>query len=150
MGEKTVTVKRANQGAAQPSPEPFDIMFFQAQQQQHMALQKHLVLPMKVVCLTQAVSADELKDDEEYEDILEAMREEGQRHGKLIDIVIPRPGQNGELTLRVGKVFLVYADTDGSIKSRVGLDGRKFGGNQVVAVYYPADKLAQGEYDAEC
>jgi len=150
MGEKTLTVRRANQGATQPSPEPLENMLLQAHQQQQMTLQKHLYLPTKVVCLMQAVSADELKDDEEYEDILEDMREEGRRHGKLIDIVIPRPGQNGELNPGVGKVFLVYADTDGSIKARVGLDGRKFGGNVVAAVYYPEDKFAQGEYDAEC
>ena len=39
-------------------------------------------LPTKVVCLTQVVSADELRDDEEYEDILEDMREEGRKYGK--------------------------------------------------------------------
>lgn len=35
----------------------------------------------KVVCLTQVVTADELKDDEEYEDILEDMRQEGGKFG---------------------------------------------------------------------
>jgi len=35
----------------------------------------------KVVCLTQVVSADELKDDEEYEDIMEDMRLEGGKYG---------------------------------------------------------------------
>ena len=39
-------------------------------------------LPTKVVCLTQVVSPDELRDDEEYEDILEDMREEGRKYGK--------------------------------------------------------------------
>ena len=38
-------------------------------------------LPTKVVCLTQVVSADELKDDEEYEDIMEDMRLEGGKYG---------------------------------------------------------------------
>jgi splicing factor U2AF 65 kDa subunit len=39
-------------------------------------------LPTKVVCLTQVVTADELRDDEEYEDIVEDMREEGRKYGK--------------------------------------------------------------------
>jgi hypothetical protein len=38
-------------------------------------------LPTKVVCLTQVVSADELKDDEEYEDIVEDMRLEAGKYG---------------------------------------------------------------------
>lgn len=38
-------------------------------------------LPTKVVCLTQVVTADELKDDEEYEDIMEDMRLEAGKYG---------------------------------------------------------------------
>jgi len=45
------------------------------------------------------------------------------------------------------QVFLEYADVDGSSKARSGMNGRKFGGNQVVAVYYPEDKYAQGDYE---
>lgn len=41
-------------------------------------------LPTKIVCLTQVVSTDELKDDEEYEDIVEDMRGEGGKYGKKI------------------------------------------------------------------
>ena len=41
-------------------------------------------LPTKVVCLTQVVSADELKDDEEYEDIMEDMRLEAGKYLLLI------------------------------------------------------------------
>lgn len=39
-------------------------------------------VPTKVVCLTQVVSVDELKDDDEYEEILEDMRMEGGKFGK--------------------------------------------------------------------
>ena len=35
-----------------------------------------------VVCLTQVVTEDELKDDEEFEDIMEDMRQEGGKFGK--------------------------------------------------------------------
>lgn len=41
-------------------------------------------MPTKIVCLTEVVSADELKDDEEYEDILEDMRQEGGKFGKNV------------------------------------------------------------------
>lgn len=38
----------------------------------------------KVVCLTQVVSPDELKDDDDYQDILEDMREECGKFGKTL------------------------------------------------------------------
>ncbi|XP_010244306.1 PREDICTED: splicing factor U2af large subunit B-like isoform X3 [Nelumbo nucifera] len=148
MGDKTLTVRRANQGASQPKPEQENVLL---QAQQQVALQKLVfqaaTLPTKVVCLTQVVSADELKDDEEYEDIMEDMRGEGGKYGALVNVVIPRPNPNGEPSLGVGKVFLEYADTEGSSKARQGLNGRKFGGNQVVAVFYPENKYHQGDYD---
>lgn len=45
------------------------------------------------------------------------------------------------------QVFLEYADIDGATKARTGMNGRKFGGNQVVAVFYPENKFAQGDYE---
>lgn len=45
------------------------------------------------------------------------------------------------------QVFLEYMDVDGATKARTALNGRKFGGNQVVAVFYPEDKFSQGEYE---
>ncbi|POO02571.1 Nucleotide-binding alpha-beta plait domain containing protein [Trema orientale] len=48
----------------------------------------------------------------------------------------------------VGKVFLEYAEVEGASKAREGLNRRKFAGKQVVAVFYPEDKFAEGDYDA--
>ncbi|KAK8952653.1 Splicing factor U2af large subunit B [Platanthera guangdongensis] len=148
MGDKTLTVRRANQGVSQPRPEQESVLLHA---QQQVALQKLVFqaasLPTKVICLTHVISEDELKDDEEYEDILEDMRGEGGKYGALVNIVIPRPSPSGELVPGVGKVFLEYADTEGSMKARQGLHGRKFGGNQVVAIFYPEIKFSQGEYD---
>ena len=45
-------------------------------------------------------------------------------------------------------MFLEYADIESATKARSGLNGRKFGGNQVIAVFYPENKFAEGEYDA--
>lgn len=39
------------------------------------------ILPTKVICLSQAINEDELKEDEEYEDILDDMRGEGEKYG---------------------------------------------------------------------
>ncbi|XP_026410203.1 splicing factor U2af large subunit B-like [Papaver somniferum] len=135
LGSKTLTVRRANQGTTQPKPEHENALLGGA-------------LPTKVVRLTHAVSADELKDDEEYEDIVEDMRLEAGKYGSLTSVVIPRPIAYDEPSPGVGSVFLEFSDTIGAWKAREGLNGRKFGGNEVVAVYYPEIKFSQGEYDA--
>ncbi|CAI9291572.1 unnamed protein product [Lactuca saligna] len=62
----------------------------------------------KVLCLTQVVTEDELKDDEDYQDILEDMKIEC----SLVNVVIPRRNPTGEPALGVGKVFLEYADVE--------------------------------------
>ncbi|KAA8547333.1 hypothetical protein F0562_003803 [Nyssa sinensis] len=148
MGDKTLTVRRANQGASQPKPEQESVLLHA---QQQIALQRLILQPgalaTKVLCLTQVVSVDELRDDEDYEDILEDMRAECGKYGTLVNVVIPRPKPNGEPSPGVGKVFLEYVDIDSATKARTGLNGRKFGGNQVVAVFYPENKFNQGDYD---
>ncbi|CDY55407.1 BnaCnng28730D [Brassica napus] len=104
--------------------------------------------PTKIVCLTQVVTANVLGDDKEYEDIMEDMRQEGGKFGNLVNVVIPRPNPEHDPTPGVEKVFLEYADLDSAAKARSGMNGRKFDGNQVVAVYYPENKYAQGDYEA--
>ncbi|RWR72346.1 RNA recognition motif domain-containing protein [Cinnamomum micranthum f. kanehirae] len=147
MGDKTLTVRRANQGTTQPKQEQESVLQYAQQQAYQRLVFQGGPPPTKVVCLTQVVTEDELKDDEEYADIVEDMRGEGGKYGTLISVVIPRPNPNGEPSPGVGKVFLEYDDTDGAAKARAGLNGRKFGGNPVVAVFYPENKFSQEEYD---
>ncbi|KAL3352884.1 hypothetical protein AABB24_020725 [Solanum stoloniferum] len=148
MGDKTLTVRRASQGTLQPKPEQ-EIVLMHAQQQ--IALQRLMLQPggppTKVLCLTHVVSPDELKDDEDYEDIVEDMRMECGKFGDLVNLVIPRPRPDGEPTPGVGKVFLEYADVESSSRAQQGLNGRKFGGNEVVAVFYPENKFSEGDYE---
>ncbi|KFK40234.1 hypothetical protein AALP_AA3G348100 [Arabis alpina] len=147
MGDKTLTVRRANQGTNQSKPEQESVLLHA---QQQVAFQRIMLEqgtpPTKVVCLTQVVTEDELRNDEDYEDIVVDMREEGGKFGALTKVVIPRPSPNGEPIPGVGKVFLEYAETESSSRARSGMNGRKFGGNEVVAVFYPEDKFEQGDY----
>jgi splicing factor U2AF subunit len=45
----------------------------------------------EVLCLLNMVTPDELKDEEEYEDILEDIKEECNKYGVVRSIEIPRP-----------------------------------------------------------
>jgi len=149
MGDKTLTVRRANQSTNEPRPEQESVLLH-AQQQvalQRMVFQAGSLQPTKVVSLTNVVSVDELKDDDQYMDIIEDMKGEGGKYGKLVNVIIPRPGATGESAPGVGKVFLEYDDVDSSSKARQGLHGRKFDGNLVNATFYSESKFAQGDYD---
>ncbi|KAL9229445.1 hypothetical protein vseg_004909 [Gypsophila vaccaria] len=148
MGDKTLTVRRANQGAQQPKPEQESVYTHARQEVEMMKIMfQPGGLPTKVVCLTNCVNPDELKDDDEFEDILIDMKEEGGKFGALINVVIPRPQPDGGPSPGLGKVFLEFSDTESASKARARMNGRKFGGNPVVATYYPENKFAEGEYD---
>uniref|UniRef100_A0A803QGH2 Splicing factor U2af large subunit n=1 Tax=Cannabis sativa TaxID=3483 RepID=A0A803QGH2_CANSA len=163
MGDKTLTVRRATMSAGQSKSEQDSIL---AQAQQHIAIQKMALQaggvrlpvggmgfggngesPTKILCLTEAISADQLANDEEYEEILEDMKDECGKFGTVVNVIIPRPSsQSGEPTSGVGKVFLEYADTTGCANARNVLNGRKFGGNIVNAVYYPEDRYYSKDF----
>lgn len=158
MGDKTLTVRRAT-ASGQARPDQFGVF---PEAQQHIAFQTLALqttnganmgllsgaaeLPTKVLCLSQAVNPDELLDDQEYEDIYEDMKDECGKHGVITKLVIPRPKSSGEEVPGVGKVFVEFANTQSSAKARASLHGRKFGGNVVVAVYYPEDKFSVGQW----
>ncbi|KAJ7523888.1 hypothetical protein O6H91_18G066500 [Diphasiastrum complanatum] len=103
-------------------------------------------IPTKVVCLTEVVSPNELKDDEEFDEIFEDMKDECGKYGSIVNLVIPRPKPTGEEVPGVGKVFVEYSDTQGASKAKAAIHGRKFGGKPVVAVFYPEEKLLERDY----
>ncbi|CAM6048654.1 unnamed protein product [Sphagnum compactum] len=147
MGDRTLTVRRAS-ASGQPKPDQANVLI-QAQQQialQVSPLSKTCMVPTKVVCLSQVVSPDELKEDNEYEEIIEDMREECGRYGNLTNLVIPRPNPNGEEVPGIGMVFVEYGDLQGAAKAKASLHGRKFGGNTVIATYYSEEKFMHGDY----
>ncbi|EYU43415.1 hypothetical protein MIMGU_mgv1a022682mg, partial [Erythranthe guttata] len=174
VGDKTLTVRRATISGQLKSEQEYIL----AQAQQHIAIQvqihvsrffflayfwtsanwcfgfKKMALGAGVINLpgggtvSLVVTTDELMDDGEYQEILEDMREECQKFGELIDIVIPRPIPNVAHTGGIGKVFLEYSDASGCTKAKSSLSGRKFGGNTVMALYYPEDKYYAGDYAA--
>ncbi len=44
------------------------------------------------------------------------------------------------------QVFVEYEDLQGAAKAKASLHGRKFGGNTVIATYYPEEKFIHGDY----
>jgi splicing factor U2AF subunit len=90
-----------------------------------------------VLLLLNMVTGDDLMDADEYDDILQDVKEECDRFGKVLDLQIPRPlGRSGEGP-GVGKVFVRFEDAEGCGAAIKGLAGRKFAERTIVASYYP-------------
>ena len=83
------------------------------------------------------IEAD-LANDEDYEDLVEDMREECGKHGAIESVNIPRTGDGR------GKIFIVYAQVESSMRAQASLNGRKFGGQPVSASFLAEEKYRLG------
>lgn len=96
--------------------------------------------PTCIVSLKQMLTAQDLEDDTEYNDILEDTRDECSSFGTLKNIVIPRTGPGAT------KIFLEYLSNEDAERAISGLGGRTFDGRKVEAVYFDPVKFANQDY----
>lgn len=96
--------------------------------------------PTPVVSLKQMLTAQDLEDDAEYNDIVEDTRDECATFGTLKNIVVPRTGPGAT------KIFLEYASADDAARAIAGLGGRTFDGRRVEAVYFDPVKFTNRDY----
>jgi len=92
-----------------------------------------------VLCLMNMVTVDELRDDEEYEDILEDVRDECSKLGKLISLEIPRPRPGVSEGEGIGKIFVEFASERDCQSASNALSGRKFASRVVLTSFYDPD-----------
>ncbi|XP_060523050.1 splicing factor U2AF 50 kDa subunit [Cylas formicarius] len=99
----------------------------------------------EVLCLLNMVTPDDLKDEEEYEDILEDIKEECNKYGVVRSIEIPRPIDGVEVP-GCGKVFVEFNSVLDCQKAQQTLTGRKFSNRVVVTSYFDPDKYHRREF----
>jgi len=92
--------------------------------------------PTEVLCLMNMVTEDELQRDDEYEDILEDVREECIKYGNVVSLEIPRPGVDER---GIGKVFVEFSSKNECQRAQAALTGRKFANRVVVTSYFDPD-----------
>ncbi|XP_015241263.1 PREDICTED: serine/threonine-protein kinase Kist [Cyprinodon variegatus] len=97
-----------------------------------------VLLPSPVLRLLNLIDDSHLHNEEEYEDILEDMKEECQKYGSVVSLLIPKenPGK--------GQVFVEYANSSDSKEAQRLLTGRTFDGRFVVATFYPLSAYRRG------
>lgn len=99
----------------------------------------------EILCLMNMVTEDELKSDEDYEEILEDVREECSKYGIVRSLEIPRPYDEHPVP-GVGKVFVEFASTSDCQRAQAALTGRKFANRTVVTSYYDVDKYHNRQF----
>ena len=101
--------------------------------------------PTEVLCLLNMVMPEELTDEEEYEDIMEDIREECSKYGAVKSVEIPRPVPGVDVP-GLGKVFIEFAGIPECQKAQHALTGRKFSNRVVVTSYFDSDKYHRREF----
>jgi splicing factor U2AF subunit len=101
----------------------------------------------RIVVLSDAVTLEEISVEEEYNDILEDMREECSKHGPVENILIPRPMPGNPTPAGLAKVIIVFTDMNGSVKARNAMHGRRFAGRTVTASFLSEDMYNLGQFD---
>ncbi|KAF3933984.1 hypothetical protein ABW19_dt0209078 [Dactylella cylindrospora] len=100
----------------------------------------------RVLQLLNMVTADELMDQEEYEEILEDVTEECSKYGHVIDIKIPRPSGNTRAAAGVGKIYVRFENHDAAEKALRALAGRKFADRTVIVSYFSEENYDVGAW----
>lgn len=97
----------------------------------------------RILVLKNMVKITDLEIDEDYEDMLEDVMEECKKYGRVISIVIPRPGIH---TSGIGKIFVEYPVVEEAQKAKIGLEGMRFNGNRVQCGFHPEELYFQSNF----
>ena len=95
----------------------------------------------RVLQLLNMVTAEELIDQADYDEIVEDVREECEKYGHIEDIKIPRPTLGSRQSAGVGKIFIKYDTPESARRALQSLAGRKFADRTVISTYFSEVKF---------
>ncbi|CAK7200560.1 hypothetical protein SEUCBS139899_003257 [Sporothrix eucalyptigena] len=95
----------------------------------------------RVVQLLNMVTADELVDQEDYEEICDDVRDECSKYGTVTSLKVPRPSGGSRQSAGVGKIFVKFDTPETATKALKALAGRKFSDRTVIATYFPEENF---------
>ncbi|XP_071947763.1 splicing factor U2AF 50 kDa subunit-like [Antedon mediterranea] len=99
----------------------------------------------EVLCLMNMVTADELRNLEEYEEIVDDVREECGKYGLVRSLEVPRPIEGMDIP-GVGKIYVEFANIFESQQAQQALTGRKFANRVVVTSFYDVERYRRREF----
>jgi len=105
--------------------------------------------PSTVLILNHMVTIDELRNEEDYEDIMLDTKEECEKFGTVVSVKIPKPDPSGAPVVGLGKVFVLFDNKESAAKTRDALHGRLFDNRTVDCAYMPEGKFLTGDFSEE-
>ncbi|KAI5699058.1 hypothetical protein M8J75_015825 [Diaphorina citri] len=141
LGDKKLIVQRASVGAKNASGQQAPVQI----QVPGLTQVGQAGPATEVLCLLNMVTPDELKDEDEYEDICEDIKEECNKYGIVRSLEIPRPIENVDVP-GCGKVFIEFNSIVDCQRAQQALTGRKFNNRVVVTSYWDPDKYHRREF----
>lgn len=100
--------------------------------------------PTRILVLLNMVTDDDLATDEEYQGLMDEVREECAKFGRLLGMKIPRKASSTVQPSAIRKVFLEYATEQDASNAERELSGRQFGPNVVEASYFDEKEYQSG------
>jgi splicing factor U2AF 65 kDa subunit len=94
----------------------------------------------RVLQLLNMVTAEELMDNDEYEEICADVREECGKFGRVLELKIPRPSGT-RANPGVGKIFVKFEAKEAATAALRSLAGRKFSDRTVVVTFFGEVRL---------
>ncbi len=101
----------------------------------------------KVICIRNMVNLKDLEDEDEYDDLIEDVREECKIYGKVVEVKIPHTEFPGEIVPGLGKIFVEFATRDGATFAKENLNGKSFHGRFVEVVFHPEEMYRKNQLD---
>ncbi|XP_067938239.1 splicing factor U2AF 50 kDa subunit-like isoform X2 [Watersipora subatra] len=98
-----------------------------------------------VLCLLNMITPEELEDEEEYEEIVDDIRDECGKYGSVKSLEIPRPIKGVDVP-GCGKIYVEFNSVSDCQKAQQNLTGRKFSNRVVVTSFYDPDKYHRREF----
>jgi splicing factor U2AF subunit len=153
IGDRTLTVRRAytkeGESTMGPGIDPSNPNFVAPDlmggiMQMPVIPEVDVQPPSSVLCLLEMVTLDDLKDDEEFKEIFDEIKEECEKFGTVKSMQIPRQG-TGDNDAAVGRVFIRYGSVEEATAARDAIGGRKFDNRTIVAQFYSEEKYNAGQ-----
>ncbi|KAM8965797.1 splicing factor U2AF 65 kDa subunit-like [Sarcophilus harrisii] len=146
LGDKKLLVQRASVGAKNSMLSTLNQMPVTLQVPGLVSSQvQESGLPTEVLCLMNMLLPEELRNDDEYKEIMEDVRDECSKYGVVKSIEIPRPTDGVEVP-GCGKIFVEFVSTFDCQKAMQGLTGRKFANRVVVTKYCDLDTFRRRDF----
>lgn len=100
-----------------------------------------VILKSRIIVLLNLVTDKDLATNEEYEILMDEVKDECEKFGTLISMKIPR-SMDRYVETAVKKIFLKYATMNDAINAERELTGRQFGNSIIQVTYFNEDDYA--------